>query len=99
MTPGGVTWWDDEDRMARLSDYCSTDVKVERAVYRSTPPVPPDELDVYDLTEAINDRGVRFDLDFVYAARTVAAATRDLFDAEMVRRPRARSPARRTSAG
>ena len=80
---GAAVWWQDDDRMARLSDYCSTDVKVERAVYRSTPGVPPDELDVYDLTETINDRGVRFDLDFVAAARAVAADTRDLLDADM----------------
>jgi DNA polymerase len=85
---GAAVWWQDDDRMARLSDYCSTDVKVERAVYRSTPGVPPDELDVYDLTETINDRGVRFDLDFVYAARHVAEETRDLLDADMIRATR-----------
>ena len=75
-----VTWWDDDDRMRRLSDYCAMDVKVERAVYRSTPPLPADEQAVWDLTEAMNDRGVRFDLDFVRAARAVAADTRALLD-------------------
>ena len=80
---GSVTWWEDEVRMTRLSDYCSTDVKVERQVCRSTAALPQPELDVWDLTETMNDRGVRFDHSFVQAARVVAEETQALLNNDM----------------
>ena len=80
---GSLAWWEDEDRMTRLSDYCSTDVKVERQIYRSTAALPQPELDVWDLTETMNDRGVRFDHSFVQAARIVAEETQALLNNDM----------------
>jgi DNA polymerase len=80
---GSLAWWEDEDRLTRLSDYCSTDVKVERQVYRSTAALPQPELDVWDLTEVMNDRGVRFDLGFVAAASIVAEETVKLLNHDM----------------
>jgi DNA polymerase len=80
---GSLAWWEDEARMARLSDYCSTDVKVERQVQRSTAALPQPELDVWDLTESMNDRGVRFDLGFVEAASIVAEETVALLNHDM----------------
>jgi DNA polymerase len=83
MADGSLAWWEDEDRMTRLSDYCSTDVKVERQIYRSTAALSPSELDVWDLTENMNDRGVRFDHSFVQAARIVAEETQALLNNDM----------------
>ena len=83
MADGSLAWWEDEDRMNRLSDYCSVDVKVERQIYRSTAALPPPELDVWDLTETMNDRGVRFDLGFVAAASLVAEETVALLNHDM----------------
>ena len=83
MADGSLAWWEDEDRMTRLSDYCSVDVKVERQVYRSTAALPQPELDVWDLTETMNDRGVRFDLSFVAAASIVAEETVALLNHDM----------------
>jgi DNA polymerase len=80
---GSLAWWEDEDRMTRLSDYCSVDVKVERQVCRSTAALPQPELDVWDLTETMNDRGVRFDLGFVEAASIVAEETAALLNHDM----------------
>ena len=80
---GSLAWWEDEDRMTRLSEYCSTDVKVERQIYRSTAALPQPELDVWDLTETMNDRGVRFDHSFVQAARIVAEETVKLLNHDM----------------
>ena len=80
---GTPVWWEDAERMAQLSEYCATDVKVERALYLSTTPLPIPELEVWDQTERMNDRGVCFDLSFVRAARVVAGDTRALLDAEM----------------
>jgi DNA polymerase len=83
MAGGSLAWWEDEGRMTRLSEYCSTDVKVERQVYRSTAALPQPELDVWDLTETMNDRGVRFDLSFVEAASIVAEETVKLLNHDM----------------
>ena len=83
MADGSLAWWEDEDRMTRLSEYCSVDVKVERQIYRSTAALPQPELDVWDLTETMNDRGVRFDHAFVQAARIVAEETQALLNNDM----------------
>ena len=80
---GTVTWWQDDDRMQRLSDYCATDVKVERALDVVLQPFTESERAVWEQTEVMNDRGVRFDLGFVAAARAVAEETRDLLDSMM----------------
>jgi DNA polymerase len=80
---GSPVWWTDPERMDRLSDYCATDVKVERALMLATVPLPIEELDVWDLTETMNDRGVRFDLDFVRAARAVALTTSGTLDRQI----------------
>jgi DNA polymerase len=86
VLPGGdVTWWEDEERMARLSDYCSFDVRVERALDKGLRPLSDDEVNVWRETELINDRGVRFDLDFVRAARVVGEDARVLLDEDMLR--------------
>lgn len=80
---GTVTWWEDEDRMQRLSEYCATDVKVERALDTILQPFPDFERDVWEQTEIMNDRGLRFDLGFVAAARAVAEDTREMLDTLM----------------
>jgi len=83
MADGSLAWWEDEDRMTRLSEYCSTDVKVERQVCRSTAALPQPELEVWDLTETMNDRGVRFDMSFIAAASIVAEETVKLLNHDM----------------
>ena len=83
LPDGTIIWWEEESRMIRLSDYCSTDVKVERALLRSTASLPQPELDTYDLTETMNDRGVRFDMSFIAAASIVAEETVKLLNHDM----------------
>ena len=82
---GSPVWWQDEDRLSRLSAYCAVDVKVERAIDISLRPFSTMEKTVWEQTEVMNDRGVRFDLDFVRAARTVAEDTRLLLDRRLAR--------------
>ena len=82
---GAPVWWQDEERMSRLSAYCAVDVKVERAIDISLRPFSTMEKTVWEQTEVMNDRGVRFDLDFVRAARTVAEDTRLLLDRRLAR--------------
>src|SRR5678815_1792043 len=80
---GTLTWWEDEDRMQRLLDYCAVDVKVERALDVILQPFSDFERSVWEQTEIMNDRGVCFDLSFVAAARVVAEETRVLLDSTM----------------
>ena len=71
--------------MSRLSDYCSFDVKVERALDKSLRYLSDEEHAVWVETEIINDRGARFDLDFVRAAREVGETTRERLDVDIKR--------------
>jgi DNA polymerase len=80
LVDGTPVWWEDEERMLQLSDYCSIDVKVERALDGSLRAFPPGEKEAWEQTEVMNDRGVCFDLDFVRAAKVIAEETRVVLD-------------------
>lgn len=53
------------DDLARLGVYCKRDVDTEIAVEAHTFPMPKSEERLYQLTERINDRGVKVDTDLV----------------------------------
>lgn len=65
-------WWDDEDRVSRLMNYCDQDVATETDVDRSIPQLSPEETAVWKLDQTINDRGVMIDIASVKAATAVA---------------------------
>lgn len=65
---GTIVWWEDEDRVARLIEYCETDVKVEQAIAQKLAAFPEREVELYLLDQRINDRGLRIDLDLAAAA-------------------------------
>lgn len=54
-------WWDDPERMSRLAAYCATDVEIERELDKKLPALSPTELQVWRLTEEMNDRGILVD--------------------------------------
>lgn len=58
---GAITWWDVPERMERLYAYCKQDVEVERAIERHLLPLRKQELDLWHLDQAINDRGIHVD--------------------------------------
>lgn len=64
-------WWDDPDKLARLIAYCKVDVDVERAAAKALRRLPPDEREMYLLTERMNDRGIRTDLPLARAAQKI----------------------------
>lgn len=75
----GVTWWDDPEKLARLIDYCRTDVEVERALDKRLRPLSDFELALWHLDQRINDRGVLVDDALALAAtRIVKQAQADL---------------------
>ncbi|CAB4139987.1 bifunctional 3'-5' exonuclease/DNA polymerase [uncultured Caudovirales phage] len=80
---GTPVWWEDEPRLARLAEYCGVDVDGTRVLDRRLPPLAEGEHAIWAATEEINDRGVRFDLAFVEAARRTAEDARKDLDRKM----------------
>lgn len=69
--PNGLYWFEDEDRLQRLYEYCKQDVRTERAIAKKVRRLSPGERRVYVLDQRINDRGVYIDLDLVHAAQGI----------------------------
>jgi DNA polymerase len=80
---GTVTWWEDAARMQRLTEYCATDVEVERQLDRVLRPLTPSEREIWRLTELMNDRGVLIDGAFVKEALEIAGGAQTRLDAKL----------------
>lgn len=80
---GSIVWWDDDDRMQRLSDYCADDVRVERWLDRKLPKLSADEREIWLADQRLNDTGVPIDVEFCKAAAVVATAARKELDKRM----------------
>jgi DNA polymerase bacteriophage-type len=72
--PAGVYWFDDDDRLRRLYDYCRQDVEVERELFNRVPPLSESEQLLWELSCRINARGFCVDRQFAEAARQIAQA-------------------------
>lgn len=68
-----LTWWDDDDRRARLEDYCDDDVLSESGVDKILPHLTAEERELWLLDQEINDRGFAIDTQVVRNA--LAAVT------------------------
>jgi DNA polymerase family A len=82
---GSIVWWDQAEKIERLTEYCRQDVEVERALHRRLRPLSAAERDVFLLDARINERGVAVDLELVEAAEALVADTQSELDAEMRR--------------
>jgi DNA polymerase len=71
---GSPVWWEDEDRLRRLAEYCMQDVQVERVLAGQLPPLSEVERRIFLLDYKINARGICVDLDLVEAASAVVDA-------------------------
>jgi DNA polymerase len=72
MEGGTPVWWDDEKRIARLHAYCAQDVRVERALFRRLRPLSAHERKVWLMDYAINQRGIKVDVDSAKAGIALA---------------------------
>lgn len=72
---GTPIWWDDEERLARLIEYCRQDVRVEQAIAQHVRRLTEAERAVWLLDQRINDRGIGIDQQL--AAAAVAMAERE----------------------
>lgn len=80
---GTLLWWDEPEKVARLIEYCKTDVEVERLVAAAVRPLSEVERLVYLMDQRINDRGVMLDLPLVRAAKRLVDAAALDYDAEL----------------
>ena len=78
-----VHWFDDDDRLQRLYEYCRQDVEVERELYNRLPPLSASEQALWNLSSRINQRGFYIDRIFAGAARKIAEAAAPEIDAEI----------------
>ena len=59
------------ESLTRVYSYCVDDVRAEAGLHHRLGLLPPVELEVWQLDQTINERGVRIDLDFVRQAQKV----------------------------
>lgn len=79
----GREWAD--DRVARLSAYCETDVIVEAGADKKLPRLSARERKVWELDQEINDRGVAIDVHFAQRAFALTTEALKMADREMWR--------------
>jgi DNA polymerase len=72
--PHQVYWFDDDDRLQPLYEYCRQDVETERELYNRLLPLLASEQILWELSSRINQRGFCVDRTFAEAARKIAEA-------------------------
>src|SRR5262249_48565844 len=72
--PNQIYWFDDDDRLQRLYEYCRQDVEVERELFNQLPLLSLAEQNLWELSSQINQRGFHIDRFFAEAARKIAEA-------------------------
>jgi DNA polymerase bacteriophage-type len=81
--PDGIYWFEDQERLDRLYDYCQRDVEVERELYSRLPTLSASEQTLWELSSRINQRGFCVDRTFAEAARKIAEAAAPEIDHEI----------------
>ncbi len=70
-------WVEDEESLGQLYPYCQQDVLVERALDKVLPDWPESEVEVWQMNERINDRGVPIDRELCEGAASLLDTTLD----------------------
>ena len=81
--PNRVYWFEDQDRLGRLYEYCQQDVETERELFTRLQPLSPSEQALWVLDATINQRGFCIDRDLAEAARKIAQAAGPEIDSEL----------------
>ena len=81
--PKGIYWFDDEDRLQRLGEYCCEDVEIEREAFQQLRPLSPKEQELWLFDLRINARGFHIDRELAAAARAVAQVATPELNAEL----------------
>lgn len=75
----GPLWHEEEEDLYRLWEYNKQDVVAEEGLSDALPDLSDEELELWQLDQLLNERGVRFDLDMARAALELA----DLYKAKL----------------
>jgi DNA polymerase len=81
---GTYVWWDEPEKIERLSEYCAQDVEVERQIHRRVKPLSQSEQKLWFLDQRINDRGLYIDADLCNAAKKIVSDAAGRLNADMV---------------
>jgi DNA polymerase len=81
--PNGVYWHFDADKLARLTEYCITDVRTEIEADHALRPLQDQERVVWLLDQIMNNRGVQIDREFVDCAETLISRALERANARM----------------
>lgn len=81
--PMPLLWNEDLEDLHILWNYCDQDVISEEALSEATPDLSPYELQVWQINQDINWRGVKFDLDLAKAALDMASEWRKRLNQEL----------------
>ena len=76
---------DSSEMRVRLGAYCKTDVAVEREIYKRVLPLSDQEQRIWTMDQAINLRGVPFDMPSLQASLDVADTEKERLNGEMAR--------------
>ena len=80
---GLLFYHESPEELARLWEYCKTDVLTEIAVSEAIPDLNPQELEVWLLDQKMNRHGVKFDLDLARSALIVADQWKKKLNSEL----------------
>lgn len=80
---GSLQWWDSPENIDRLTQYCATDVEVERQLYAKLMQLSDSEQRLWQLDHKINQRGIYVDLHSIDAAIQVVEHEQLRLDSEM----------------
>jgi DNA polymerase len=83
--PKGVYWHEDHKRMITLLEYCVVDVLAEREISNKLPPLTPSELEIWQLDQKINMRGIPLDKETINSAIEVSKNYTVFLEKEMDR--------------
>jgi DNA polymerase bacteriophage-type len=81
--PAGLYYFDDQERLDRLGEYCKQDLETARELYYRLPSLSAAEQALWVLSTQINERGFHVDRQFAEAARRIAQAAGPEIDAEL----------------
>lgn len=75
-----LTWWEDDDRIARLQTYCGSDVCAEEPIDATLPALSVSERRLWELDTRINRRGFSVDLELCRRADGIVADAKSRAD-------------------
>lgn len=71
---GTIVWWDNQEKLDRLYEYCKQDVRTERELAKRVLPLSDKEQRVWQLDYRINQRGIAVDVPTAIRALEVVEA-------------------------